>query len=344
MPAPASSVVYATYFDSGYLSRGLTLIRSMRAHGEPAVVHVLALDQAAYDYLSTERIENVVVHSLEQLEAYEPRLLDVKNERTRAEYIFTCTPWLLKYVTDEFSSPGDLVVYLDADLAFFDSPQLVVQAMAGASVGIIEHRYDHRLARKLAKYGRFNVGWVGFRHDVDGRAVLDWYGERTLEWCYDSPLDGKYADQGYLDWFPDFAGVRVLESHGFNMAPWNQHGAVITTTPAGSDSASPIRVDGDQLVFFHFHGLKRLRHRYVTGELAYSTRLSPLAKSQVYTPYVTALEAAEREVRAALPSAHASATRGGTGWAGFVSRSRKQALNAISTLAGNSIPIAEHTH
>lgn len=337
MPTPASSVAYATYFDSGYLSRGLTLIRSMRAHGEPAVVHVLALDQAAYDYLSTERIENVVVHSLEQLEAYEPRLLSVKAERTRAEYIFTCTPWLLKYVADGFSSPGDLVVYLDADLAFFDSPQLVVQAMAGASVGIIEHRYDRRLARKLAKYGRFNVGWVGFRHDTDGHAVLDWYGERTLEWCYDSPLEGKYADQGYLDRFPEFAGVRVLESHGFNMAPWNQHGAVLVAIPAGEPGSSPIRINGDQLVFFHFHGLKKLRRRYVTGELAYSTRLSSLVKLHVYTPYVNALNEAEREVLTVLDSLKPSASRGGTGWSGLISKTRKNTLNVISTLIGNSL-------
>lgn len=332
-------VIYGTYFDSGYLSRGLTLIESMRRHGEDSQIHVLALDDAAYTYLDKAGLSNVIVHALHELEEFEPRLLETKKMRTRAEYIFTCTPWLIRFLQENFASHDALTVYLDADLYFFDRPRLVTQSMDGASVGIIEHRYNNRLATKLAKYGRFNVGWVGFRNDPDGRNVLDWYGERTLEWCADSPEDGKYADQGYLDWFPEFPGVRVLESNGFNLAPWNitKESVVIMNAPAPTHS--PIRIDEDPLVFFHFHGLKRLRHRYVTGELAYSTRLSRLAKKWVYLPYINSLESAEKNVRIELPILGLHAPRGGTGWTGFMSKLRKQTLNVLSILIGNSVRI-----
>jgi hypothetical protein len=317
---------YCTYFDAGYLSRGLALIDSLRAHGDDGTVWVMALDDIVPQRLAELAIPGVEVITVEALEQTVPGLAGLRSERSRMEYYFTCTPLLVRYVMDQ-SPRGTSVAYLDADLWFFGDPGSVFAAMGGGSVGIIEHRYPPRLERRLAKYGRFNVGWVGFADDSDGRACLDWWGERTLEWCSDIPVDGKYADQGYLDRFPElFDGVTILPSPGMNLAPWNTARSRVTGAPAD------VRVDGEPLVFFHFHGLRHVRRWWVTSQLVYGAAMGAVLRDAVYAPYVRALEGWETR----LPAADRPASRG-VGLRGALFRLQKAALDRISVITGNAV-------
>jgi hypothetical protein len=324
---------YCTYFDSGYLSRGLTLIASLRDHGDDSAIWVLALDNATKDYLETAQLPGVFTLTFVDLEAAEPELLPLKPVRSRMEYLFTSTPLLMRWVADRQSDPSAVIIYLDADLFFFDAPSLVLYALGNASVGIIEHKYPARLAKRLAKYGRFNVGWVGVRGDKHGRRCLDWWATSTLEWCFDKPENGKYADQGYLDRFPEFEGVRVLESKGFNLAPWNTGGHSLR------NSSGQVVVDAtDRLVFFHFHGVRRVRNWYVSSQLIYGSRLGRTLKNDVYLPYFQHLEQADRAVALSLGSA--TSPKRGNGVRGVVSRVWKSSIDQVAILTGNAVSIA----
>lgn len=336
MDAPADRQrAYCTYFDSGYLSRGLALIESLRAHGDDAPVWVLTLDDEAQRFLEAAEIPGVTPITIADIEAAEPELAPLKSQRSRMEYYFTATPLLMRWVMAR-SEPGSVVIYLDSDLYFFDSPDLVLDAMGDGSVGIIEHRYPPRLQRSLAKYGRFNVGWVGIRADERGRACVDWWGASTLAWCFDKPEDGKYADQGYLDEFPTrFEGVSVLEPLGLNLAPWNTQGTVLTESRAGSGSG--VLVEGrDPLVFFHFHGLRRVRGWYVSSQLIYGAPMSAVLRDAVYARYVRALVRADAVVAAAL-GAPAAVKRRGNGWRGVVGRARKSLVDTLSIATRNAV-------
>lgn len=324
---------YCTYFDSGYLSRGLTLIESLRASGDDATVIVLALDEATQRYFDEAALPGVQAIALTELEAFEPRLLAVKPERSRAEYIFTCTPHVMRLVADRFAGAGDVVAYLDADLWFLRSGRELVAALGDDAVGIIPHRYQPRLARKLAKYGTYNVGWLGMRNDDRGRAVLDWYSAATLEWCSDTPDNGRYADQGYLDQFDRFPGVCVLDSPGFNLAPWNTARHRIDVGPGGTPLA-----DGEPVVFFHFHGLKKWRGRYVSAQLLYRTGMGAALKRGLYEPYVAALEANERRIAAAGVARREGARRG-VGVRGRVFQLAKFLQNLASLVLGATVPV-----
>ncbi len=323
---------YCTYFDSGYLSRGLALIDSLRAHGDDAHVWVLALDDTAKRYLDDAALPGVTAITIAEIEAAEPELLPLKSQRSRMEYYFTATPLLMRWVMDAQPDPETVVIYLDADLYFFDAPDLVLDALGDGAVGIIEHRYPPALAKGLAKYGRFNVGWVGIRADDRGRACVDWWSASTLEWCFDKPQDGKYADQGYLDRFPElFDGVVVLEPLGLNLAPWNTGGTRLTES-----DGRVIVDDRDPLVFFHFHGLRRVRDWYVSSQLIYRAPMSRVLRTAVYAVYVRTLAAQDAVVAAAIGPA-AAVKRRGTGIRGVVGRARKAAVDALSIATGNAV-------
>lgn len=324
--------VYCTYFDSGYLSRGLTLIDSLRRHGDDAPVWVLALDDEAKRYLDDAALPGVTAITVDEIERAVPELLPLKSQRSRMEYYFTTTPLLMRWVMDR-SDPGTVAIYLDADLFFFDDPDLVLDALGDGAVGIIEHQYPPRLAASLAKYGRFNVGWVGIRNDDRGRECVDWWGESTLDWCSDTPDAGRYADQGYLDEFPArFEGVVSLPSPGFNLAPWN----TARTTLAWQ--ADRVTADGDPLVFFHFHGLRKVGGWFVSSQLVYGAPMNRVLHDGVYRPYAEHLAAADEVVARGLRTP-AVVKRRGTGLRGLAGRLRKSALDAVSIVSGNAVRV-----
>ena len=69
---------YCTYFDSGYLSRGLALIDSLREHNDESPVWVLALDDAAKHYLDDAALPGVFTLTIADLESAEPELPPLK--------------------------------------------------------------------------------------------------------------------------------------------------------------------------------------------------------------------------------------------------------------------------
>jgi hypothetical protein len=277
-----------------------------------------------------ERFPEVNIFTEQDLIDFEPRLNQTKQVRSRIEQYFTQTPILMSRVMDE-TTIGEVCVYLDADLYFFKTPNLVIEEMSDHSIGIIAHKYLKNMEKKLSKYGHYNVGWVGIRNDKNGQDCLEWWSESCLAWCFDEAEDGKFADQGYLNEFPKmFKSVKVLENPGFNLAPWN------VGNYRFSQKNSNLYMDElYPLVFFHFHGLSRSFGRYFTSEIVYRTRLNKDLKKFAYEKYIGSLERFMSTFPESLTSVRTSAR--GKGIRIYLLKIRKLIFRFISLIAGNSI-------
>jgi hypothetical protein len=322
--------LYCTYFDSGYLSRGLAMIASLRASGESSQVLVVAFDDAAFEYLDARKLDlGLIVRKSDDLLAKFPELAKVADKRTYSELFFTSSPFLVKVALEDVDE-GDLVVYLDADLFFFENPQPVFGELADGSIGIITHNYPRNRRRLASKYGTFNVGLVIFRNNPEGRRVVDWWAERCIEWCHDFPMDGKYADQGYLDYFPKLSSQTViLTNPGFNLAPWNTSSSTLIS------EQQKVSVNNQPLVFFHFHGLSRAGKRVISAQLTYRSLLNKSVFQAIYGPYVKALTDLEQQLKdqGVVPSQPA---KRGVGLRGALFAVSKRALNLLSIALGQS--------
>jgi len=309
------TVHYCTYFDRGYLGRGLALYRSLMArHTAPFALWVLCFDDFTYDVLSKLNQPNLKPVALADFERDDPALAQAKQNRSRVEYYFTCSPAWPLYLLNRHPDI-DLITYLDADLYFFADPAPIFDALGDNSILIIAHRFPERL-RHLESHGVYNVGFLSFRNDAVGRECLHWWRERCLEWCYDRPEGGRFADQKYLDdWPTRFAGVVDLQHKGANLAPWNFMNYTIQPSPPaplpqgeGSRPPAPgdrehqsLTVDGQPLIFYHYHGLKIFnRWLYDPGTANYGPMPFAL-RHQLYPPYIRALKAAERWLRERIP-------------------------------------------
>ncbi|MGD1903217.1 MAG: hypothetical protein ACFB9N_13370 [Geitlerinemataceae cyanobacterium] len=293
---------YCTYFDHRYLPKGLALYRSLQRHVRDFKLWVLCLDRPCYDVLVAMGLPQIAPILLEDFERGDEALAQAKLDRTLVEYYFTCTPSLPLYIFRHHPEV-DLVTYLDSDIFFFSDPTPVYAELEGRSIGIIEHRFPPKLA-PLAFNGIYNVGWVSFRRDSDGLACLNWWRDRCNEWCHDYHQDGKFADQKYLDDWPQrFGGVAVLQYPGINVAPWNL-------------DTYRIAMQGDRLfvgdrpaIFFHFHGLKALDDgNFDINVSFYHVEQLNDAVMFAYRTYIAALQQTQAQVTPYLPEASLTKT------------------------------------
>lgn len=258
---------FCTLFDKNYLFKGLTLLRSLeRTHPDPFLLWVLCMDDLTYDVLSKMNLKHANLIRFEEFKT--EKLLELKKERAPAEFSWTCTASLCAYMLEKKNV--DEITYLDADLYFFSGSQEVFDEIGNSSIAIIEHRFSPE--RKYLEYkGKYNVSWVTFKNDVNGREAAFWWRDKVLEWCYNRYEKGKFGDQLYLnDWETRFQNVHVIQHPNAGIAPWNIF---------SFGNGVPI--------FYHFHGLHLLANGlFLTAGNYYIPRH---AMKNIYEPYIEEL-------------------------------------------------------
>lgn len=281
---------FCTYFDKNYLTNGLALYRSLKGCCSDFYLWVLCMDQETHQALTDMALPGVGLIALEDFERGDKQLQEAKKNRTQFEYCLTCTSSLPLFILNNFPDV-DLITYIDADVYFFNDPASIFKDIADYSIGIVEHRFSPQNKEKVM-YGIYNVGWLSFRRDENAMDCLNWWRRMCNEWCYVRVEKDRFADQKYLDTWPArFKRVVVLKNKGINLAPWNIANYKIHT------DRKNIYIDGELLIFFHFHGLRYLaRHLYGSGLGYYRTRMNKTIRHFIYSPYIEAIIKAGKDL------------------------------------------------
>jgi hypothetical protein len=303
---------FCTYLDHSYVPRFLMLHESLVRSSHSFHLWALCFDDRTYEMLHNFRLEHVQLIKMRDFEVHNAVVAATKSSRSRAEYYFTCTPALPLYVLDTCADV-DLVTYIDADFLFFAEPDAICRELGSGSVGIVEHRFPPALSH-LEAYGKHNVGVLSFRNDERAKECLRWWRDRCVEWCFDRLEDGKFADQKYLDSWPDrFPGVVVIDHKGVNLAPWNVSQYII------SRRNGAVFVDDAPLICYHFQGLKKVNaYMYDSNLHTYGAIPSSSVIRNIYAPYIRGMERIGREN---WPSQYHSASGGRHRQRDFVTRS-----------------------
>lgn len=261
---------YCTLFNRAYAEKGLALYQSLKRYSsEPFTLHVLAMDQRTFEVLSEMNLSGMQIYPHEAFET-DMRLKGIKATRTVQEYCWTCASQFMAYILPFLPE----VTYLDADLFFYSDPAPVHAEIGERSIAITPHRFPaHK--KYMERNGKFNVGWVTAKNDaVGGQCILTWMYQCKKK-C--SATDGC-GDQRYLDSWPNDYGqaVCVLDNPGVNLGPWTLAGVDITSGP---------KVNGVDLICYHFHEFKD-----ETQLTNYFLRTCDLAF--IYAPYIAAWKSA----------------------------------------------------
>src|SRR5439155_20240506 len=127
---------FCTYFDHHYSAPGLALYQSLKRHCPEFKLWILCLDEPSHSELTRLNLPEVSLLTLDELERGDPALLGAKENRSRIEYYFTCTPSLPLFIL-RADQKVDLIMYIVADLFFFSRVELIFHNIEGTSVYII---------------------------------------------------------------------------------------------------------------------------------------------------------------------------------------------------------------
>lgn len=319
-------LTFCTLFDSNYLDKGLVLYESLKNVMSDFKLYILAMDDKCCSILKEQQLKNVVVISLQEFEDEE--LLEIKKQRSRAEYCWTCTASFIDYVFETYNE--EYCTYIDSDLYFYKNPKVLIEEMlhAKASVQIVEHGFGTgRRARKQEKNsGRFCVQFNTFKNDAAGREVLSTWKQQCRNHC--SMETNEMGDQKYLsEWPAKYKQVHILEHQGGGVAPWN------IARFRSSDKKPGVVIDKKtkqeyDLIFYHFHHLEYVDDETVNIN-AFKKGLGAEKKLvlQIYIPYLKALEQAKQKLSKEFGFVPMIKNH-----PGFVKRSKQEKIQAIKSL------------
>lgn len=274
---------FVTLFDRNYLSRGLALYDSLEKEcNDSFLLFILCMDEESYLYFSEKKMKNISLIKLDEIEAFYPVLLKLKQERSRGEYCWTLTPFSIQYILK--TTNISMCTYLDADLYFFNSPKCLLDELPNdKSVLITEHNYTPCYDQSLTS-GKYCVQFMVFKNDLNGGDVLEWWRHQCELWCYNRMEGGKFGDQKYLDdWTTRFTSVYVSKNEGAGVAPWNMQKFDIFRLSEEFFIRNTITKKESKVVFVHFHNLKPINNtKWHVGDYSISEDF----KFLVYKPYI----------------------------------------------------------
>lgn len=283
---------YCTYFDHRYATPALLLMESILQFERNSKFFCLCQDQKAFEIMSRVGGEFIEAIRVEDLEAADPELAAARHNRKLIEFYFTCTPAFPNFLLNKHPEI-DIITYLDADLFFYAPPQRIFDEIGDRSVAIVPHRFSP-VYENCRPFGTYNVGWVSWRNDAIGRRCLADYRAQCLEWCYDRLEATRFADQKYLNYWPErYPNLCVVENIGTNVAVWNVDNYQI------SNRNGVLHVNDQRVVFYHFHGIR------ISPQGRWAVHTHPTIQNHkvlmedMYRPYVARLDEKQAALRKA---------------------------------------------
>lgn len=232
---------FCTLSDKNYLYKGLTLYENLKDlyPDENFCLYYLCLDEETFNIIDKNIEDSIYAMNLKYMEDYYPELLKAKENPASkygtqySQYCWCLCPFLIWRLLDEVILGIDEVMYLDSDLFFYHSPEIIFDYInkSGASVGIHKHRFgnENYVYNPLENtVGEFNVGAIYFKNNEIGKEISvlwkDWLLNPKNE-HYEAY--GSCGDQKYLDLFIPLFGkenICVFDEQGSGigqLAAWN---------------------------------------------------------------------------------------------------------------------------
>lgn len=291
---------FTTLFNQSYIAKGLALCHSLEKVCEDYRLFLFAFDDVTAEVVKKVASSRVIVITLKELENYCPTLLEVKSERTMAEFCWTCKGPSMQYCLDKYGL--DSICYLDSDLFFYNTPSLLFTESPSSDVLLTLHGY-YNVVNLGESNGYHCAQCMAFKNNGNGRRILDWWTDLCLEWCYARHEKGRFGDQKYLDSFAaHWEGVYDIKHCGC-CGPWN-----IQRYGLAKDGESVIVKDDKvrmPLVFYHFHFLHNRKYDHFE-ELNFGPyKYSKIVRKMIYAPYFQELRENEKIVRRMFPTVDA---------------------------------------
>jgi hypothetical protein len=260
-----------------YISRFDALLSSLK--NKNIKIYLLCFDKESAAYYK----KKVKTINLNEFINFDKSLKLIIKKKKLIDQIITCRPIFLKYLHKKFFLKE--IFLLDSDIFFFSNPLLLKKEVKNCSIAYCKHDFEKKLDKLNDIYGKFNAGFIYIKLNNHGKIFLNKWIELCKEWCEFKPKFNKFSDQKYLENLKkSLKKIKIIKHYGINTAPWNLNKRVISV------KNNKIYVRNKRLIFFHFHGLRRITNNlYLIGTSNYNFRINNATKKIIFKPYVEIL-------------------------------------------------------
>ena len=231
---------FCTVSDKHYLHLGLSMHESLSKSKSQYTLYYFCVDEESYNYL-VEYDSRIIPISIPQLCEVNEDLKQLKNVEASFEaksvttieksngvntnnsnelqFLYSLSTFSVNYCLRNLNL--DHVMYVDADIFFFEDFIYAFNDVGNKSVGVVENRV---LYPDPNPSGQFNVGIVYFKNDITGLGASDFWLS-----CLKNPNNefasdyGAFGDQKYLELVYEGSeedAIIIGDTCG-HLAPWN---------------------------------------------------------------------------------------------------------------------------
>jgi len=293
---------FTTLFDVNYLDKVIALYESINKFLSDYRLYCLCLDDLAFNKIKEINDAKLIpLHIRDEFcDNKDFKILVKYNESVPAskpakkgkipgysDFHFALGSFFTHHIMEKELPEG--ILYIDSDIVFYVSPELIFDSVKNKSIGIIMHRHN----KIGVGVGGYNVGIVYFRNDEIGRKCLKWWRDVVMDksnkWF---PTHGFCGDQKYLELFESmFGNVKVLDDDIGHAAPWNFR------LYKYFDDRTIIEWNGkiQPLVFIHFSHFNYTKNSYRVARKK-EWKMHPSAK-RYYDEYFETLKSVKRRYK-----------------------------------------------
>ena len=249
------------------------------------------MDDKCYEVLTDLHQEHHIPVKLSDFEAGDDALLEAKSNRPMGEYCWTCSSSFIRYILRHYGE--DSCTYIDADMFFYNDPQLLVDEMlsAGKSVMVVPHRFPEGKKDLAKTVGEYCVEFNTFLNTPESLEVLEYWRGKCLECCSNLGDGIHWGDQKYLEEIVDyFSSVHVCKNEGAGIAPWN----LSLYHYHDEDNLLNNKQEIVCPVFYHFQGMSYLNNNLVIIGVDKDKTIDELLINSFYYPYLSLLQMKKR--------------------------------------------------
>ncbi|MFP7298721.1 glycosyltransferase [Neobacillus niacini] len=274
---------FATIMSKEYILKGLALYQSLVQQTAGSFhLWICSMDQESYQILTNLHLDHATVLHVEEVDGN--ILSTINHDRGLKECCWSMKAPFTQYILDQYKEI-DHLIYCDADMYFFSSPQPIFDEWAKYSIFLTPQRSTELVENR---YGIYQAGLIGFKQERNSQKILNWWKQRCLEWCYDSFDGHRWGDQKYLNSIPNlFSNIKIIKHEGINTAPWNvvmKEGQNITF------KEGTVQINNHELVCYHFGSLRTVKDsKFDLWELEPLSFTDPILFN-IYYPYLRTLK------------------------------------------------------
>lgn len=247
-----------TCSDYRYMKKGIAMCKSILKHTKDVTIHYLCLDEKVYSELPF--MKGVKKYRLRDI-GYNQQLTNHKLNHYNY-FCWCCASFFTKSIVSMVAPKS--ITYIDADIYFYKSLDVIHEAIGDKSVGLFRHRQWPMNEEHIE--GKFNVGVVYFAGE-EGFKLLRWWSDAVLYKLY--PKYATCGDQKYLDAFPDMCNNVFIDGDIGHSAAWLWQLYDLSKLDEGK-----IIWNGEEqdLVFNHFSQFEVTNSGYIpsTAHMVYS--------------------------------------------------------------------------